>query len=217
YDDTTFALLIPDMCGPEAKVYVEELHLRLGSVPLALDQYNARKSGFRGVASVVELCDQDADAEELLDEALAGLQEAERGTYGRVALRTTPVHEHEGHSNGHVQPELANGGSPEAASPPAGKQPEQAQPEQVQPEQAQPEQVQPEQAQPEQVQPEQTQPEQVQPEHKVSLTRAALKLAQQYGIDPDTIQGSGKDGRILKSDVKQLIKDKPELELSPQS
>ena len=65
FDDTTFALLMPDLCGPEAKEIVEELHLKLGSVPLSLDQYNARMSGFRGVASVVELCEHDANADEL--------------------------------------------------------------------------------------------------------------------------------------------------------
>jgi diguanylate cyclase (GGDEF)-like protein len=182
FDDTTFAVMMPEMCGPEAKVVVEELHLKLGAVPLSLDQYNVRTSGFRGVASVVELCEHDANAEELLQEAMMGLKEAERGTYGRVALRPMPAHDSPRQANGQVQPGLANGSLPLGASQTASEY-----------------------------------PEQVQHEPKPSLTRAALKLAQQHGIDPDTIQGSGKDGRVLKSDVKRLIKDEPELGLSAQT
>ena len=182
FDDTTFAVLMPDMCGQEAKAVVEELHLRLGSVPLSLDQYNARMSGFRGVASVVELCEHDANAEDLLAEVLAGLHEAQRGTYGRIAFRPTPEPDYGPPADGHLQPGLANAASPDGASQPAGAQPKQA-------------------------------PQ----DSKAPLTRAALRMAQQYGIDPDTIEGTGKDGRVLKSDVKRLIKDEPELGLSTQS
>jgi len=40
------------------------------------------------------------------------------------------------------------------------------------------------------------------------ITPAAAELAAEHGIDLSTIEGSGKDGRILKSDIDRAIKEK---------
>jgi large subunit ribosomal protein L21 len=40
------------------------------------------------------------------------------------------------------------------------------------------------------------------------ITPAAAELAAEHGIDLSTIEGSGKDGRILKSDIDKAIKEK---------
>jgi len=40
------------------------------------------------------------------------------------------------------------------------------------------------------------------------VTPAAAELAAEHGIDLATIEGSGKDGRILKSDIDKAIKEK---------
>jgi len=40
------------------------------------------------------------------------------------------------------------------------------------------------------------------------ITPAAAELAAEHGIDLSTIEGSGKDGRILKSDIDRVIKEK---------
>lgn len=40
------------------------------------------------------------------------------------------------------------------------------------------------------------------------ITPAALELAQEHGIDLSTIEGTGKDGRILKGDVDRAIKER---------
>lgn len=45
------------------------------------------------------------------------------------------------------------------------------------------------------------------PEGAAEITDAARELAEAHGIDLSTIEGSGKDGRILKSDVERAIKE----------
>jgi large subunit ribosomal protein L21 len=40
----------------------------------------------------------------------------------------------------------------------------------------------------------------------VNITDAARQLAEDHGIDLATVQGSGKDGRILKGDIDKIIK-----------
>jgi len=44
-------------------------------------------------------------------------------------------------------------------------------------------------------------------EKKVNITDAAKKLAEEAGIDISTVEGTGKDGAILKSDITKLIED----------
>lgn len=51
------------------------------------------------------------------------------------------------------------------------------------------------------------QEETVEAEIKLKITDAAKKLAEENGIDPSTVKGTGKDGAILKSDISKLIKD----------
>ncbi|MCY3600259.1 MAG: E3 binding domain-containing protein [Gemmatimonadetes bacterium] len=40
---------------------------------------------------------------------------------------------------------------------------------------------------------------------QVDITPVARKLAEEHGLDLDAIEGTGKDGRILKSDVDKAI------------
>ena len=44
-------------------------------------------------------------------------------------------------------------------------------------------------------------------EEEISITDAARELAEEAGIDISTVEGTGKDGNILKSDIESLIKD----------
>ncbi len=41
----------------------------------------------------------------------------------------------------------------------------------------------------------------------IEITDAARELAEEHGIDLSTIEGSGKEGRILKSDIESAIKE----------
>lgn len=43
------------------------------------------------------------------------------------------------------------------------------------------------------------------PTATISATEAALKLAEEYGIDLSQVTGTGQDGRITKADVEELI------------
>ena len=45
-------------------------------------------------------------------------------------------------------------------------------------------------------------------QEEYDITPAAADRAEEHGIDLSTIEGTGKDGRILKSDVDKAIKDK---------
>lgn len=49
-------------------------------------------------------------------------------------------------------------------------------------------------------------PAQPEPE-VVEVSDAAKDLAAKFDIDLDTVEGSGKDGRILKSDIEALIEE----------
>jgi small subunit ribosomal protein S16 len=42
---------------------------------------------------------------------------------------------------------------------------------------------------------------------EISITDAARELAEEAGIDISTVEGTGKDGNILKSDIENLIND----------
>lgn len=165
FDETTFALMMPDTSGDEAQDLVENLRLRLGSVHANQGQLK-NLSALRGAAGVTEMAAGEREPNALFGRAADALREAERGTYGRVILRSPEPME------GDLRPEAA--GEPTVAHWTFAEQ-------QVQ---------------------------------KPVLTRAALKLAQQYGIDPDEIEGSGKDGRVLKSDVQALIRTNDKLGFS---
>jgi len=57
---------------------------------------------------------------------------------------------------------------------------------------------------------EETEPEpepEAEPAAEVKITDAARKIAEEAGIDISTVEGTGKDGAILKSDITKLIKD----------
>jgi len=45
---------------------------------------------------------------------------------------------------------------------------------------------------------------------ELDITPAALELAEEHGLDLTQIEGTGKDGRILKSDVDKAIKEQEE-------
>ncbi len=45
------------------------------------------------------------------------------------------------------------------------------------------------------------------PKAAIEITDAARELAEKHGIDLATIEGSGKEGRILKSDIDKAIKE----------
>jgi large subunit ribosomal protein L21 len=45
---------------------------------------------------------------------------------------------------------------------------------------------------------------------EVEITPAAAELAREHGIDVSSIEGTGKDGRVLKSDVEKAIKAREE-------
>jgi len=47
-------------------------------------------------------------------------------------------------------------------------------------------------------------------EAEPDITPAALELAEEHGLDVTEIEGTGKDGRILKSDVDKAIKEQEE-------
>jgi large subunit ribosomal protein L21 len=44
----------------------------------------------------------------------------------------------------------------------------------------------------------------------VDITPAAAELATEHGLDVSTLEGTGKDGRVLKSDVQKAIKQRDE-------
>jgi large subunit ribosomal protein L21 len=45
---------------------------------------------------------------------------------------------------------------------------------------------------------------------EAEITPAAAELAAEHGIDVSSIEGTGKDGRVLKSDVEKAIKERDE-------
>lgn len=47
-------------------------------------------------------------------------------------------------------------------------------------------------------------------EDEIDITPAALELAEEHGLDLTQIEGTGKDGRILKGDVDKAIKEEQE-------
>lgn len=49
-------------------------------------------------------------------------------------------------------------------------------------------------------------------EPELQISPAALKLADEHGIDPEQIEGSGKDGLIVKADVQRAIAASAEAE-----
>lgn len=47
-------------------------------------------------------------------------------------------------------------------------------------------------------------------EDGTDITEAAAELAEEKGVDPASIEGSGADGRIVKDDVAAAAEDAPE-------
>jgi diguanylate cyclase (GGDEF)-like protein len=241
YDQSTFVIILPDLSGYEAQAAVEKMRLRLGAAPVA-PEHLQRMAGLRGAAGVAELLSADNNEESLLTRAMEALNEAERGTYGRVVLSTpsadggaplpdsrrqtipagpqlvkdTPltidaavngVVSTGGSSNGIKANGIVTNGANghgtngksahtngNGSSAPAEESPETEQSLNTE----------------EPLETEES-PEPAELAHEFpapsapSLTRAALRLAQQFNIDPASIEGTGKDGRVLKSDVKNYI------------
>ena len=53
-------------------------------------------------------------------------------------------------------------------------------------------------------------------EHEINASDVAVELAEANGIDLRIVEGSGKDGKIIKSDVEKLMKSaKPEKPVEP--
>lgn len=238
YDESTFALILPDLSGYQGQAAVEQMRLRLGAAPLAPERLQ-RMAALRGAAGLAELHPVDNSEESLLARALEALNEAERGTYGRVVLsaphsyqpapetdtqpQAVPAgagpgqndassedpaigavvksaiangHGNGGGSNGSGSKSVTTNGHGKNGA--AGSGTSSAAPANVHQNGHGPETEEPsstaEAAQ-----------EQPPAAHHPPLTRAALKLAQQFNVDPASIEGSGKDGRVLKSDVKAYI------------
>lgn len=235
YDESTFALILPDLSGYEAQAIIEKMRLRLGAAPVA-PEHLQRMASLRGAAGVAELSPNDGNEEGLLARAMEALSEAERGTYGRVVLSvpqadesssappagsapaSVPAPVQGAASDGSVASgvkvngikangikangvrangvkangAMANGAkanSVKATSLVAdGPDAHEGTNGAVRHESSSGAPA--------------DEPAGDQPP---SLTRAALKLAQQFRVDLASVEGTGKDGRILKSDVKDYI------------
>jgi len=55
------------------------------------------------------------------------------------------------------------------------------------------------------------------PQVDVVATEAAQKLADEHGIDLRTVEGSGKDGGVIKSDVEKIIEERERLKQEEES
>jgi len=92
YGETTFALILPDLSGCGAQAAVEQLRLRLGTAPVGQEGLQ-RMAALRSAAGVAEIGAADKNEDSLLARAMDALDEAERGTYGRVVLSDPPAAE----------------------------------------------------------------------------------------------------------------------------
>jgi pyruvate/2-oxoglutarate dehydrogenase complex dihydrolipoamide acyltransferase (E2) component len=195
------------MPGIAAQNAVEEARIRLGTTPMRIGEHTAYLN-VHGVAGVVEWSVHDSGEDELMVRAVQALEAAEASTYGKVIFLAAPetaelqqpaalsieieeveqalpvfwereVLEKEPFPNGE-DVLRSNGGQPqtevENAMEPVGEKPSPDERQEVGPLESEP-----------------------------KATRAAQKLAQEYGIVLNGIRGSGKDERIVKADIEKLI------------
>jgi diguanylate cyclase (GGDEF)-like protein len=209
FDTATFALMMPDISGELARRRVETLRIEVSSTPADLNEQEAL-ANIHIVASVVELTASDLDGEGLLAEAEDALRDANSGTYGKVifkgaaypGLPQPKAKLSAGPANGipkqapksefaQVIEPLSNGGVAEGSHDDSdgkiivttnGTSTERHSDilEIISEESSK--------------------------ELNTKITRAALKMAKEYGIDLHTVRGSGKDGRILKTDIEASIR-----------
>ncbi len=226
FDDETFALMMLDLTGERAKGRVETLRIEISSTPSSLDERESL-SYFHIVAGVVELRASDLDEEVLLARAEEALHDANSGTYGKVVFK------------GAMFPALPRPAAKLSAGPVNGI-PEHAIKSEFTPLIEAPSNggthdrdhghddnngkigviangISSERYSKNSDGKSGAKLEESSKELGVKVTRAALKLAREYSIDLHTVRGSGKDGRILKSDVKELINTDQGFGLSTQS
>jgi diguanylate cyclase (GGDEF)-like protein len=82
---TTFALLLPDMPGEEAKAVLERLQARVSGALIELERSGVTLS-LSSAAGVVDYQYNGTRQEELLNQANRALEEAEAGGFGKVYL-----------------------------------------------------------------------------------------------------------------------------------
>jgi diguanylate cyclase (GGDEF)-like protein len=85
FNDTTFAVLLPDMSGEVAKRTIEELRLRIGRTPVEIAS-SGLKLNIQGAAGVVAFGGNGTGQDEFLAQATQALEIAETTTHGRVCL-----------------------------------------------------------------------------------------------------------------------------------
>jgi diguanylate cyclase (GGDEF)-like protein len=232
FDETTFALMLPEVTGKEAQYTVEEMQIKLKSTPL-----QANRSGLplklHSAAGVGALADYDHDEHAFLMRVVQALAEAERSPYRKVVLmdvdrstmslvstRVRPTDRivdaeevefiHEGpallteQASQHVNPIPDSDDGHPAAAPADDDESftdESEEPESLQKEISATNGTSPV----KQDKDPELQPKVIEQESETWITPAALKLANEYNIVLHDIQGSGILGRILKTDVKELI------------
>lgn len=216
YDTTTFALMMPDMFGEQARRIMDLLSTETSSTFASSNEQEALEN-VHIIAGVVEISTSDSDGEELLARAEDALRDARTGVNGRVVFRgpaypdlpRPPAKLPSGLTNSmpgqllnsefarqEVVPVANAGHSDQDSDDLTGNITVGTN-------------------------------ETIIARHAVSsiagadfkyeersnskelgakITRAALKLAREYGLDLHTVKGSGKDGRILKTDIEALIR-----------
>jgi len=85
FDGTTFAFLLPDMPGEEAKTTMEKLQMRMAWTPLEMEKSGV-KLNLSGAAGVVAYQYNGTGQDEFLAEADRVLRQAEAAGYGKVYL-----------------------------------------------------------------------------------------------------------------------------------
>lgn len=93
FNDTTFALLLPDTPGQVADKLLNELRVAVTLMPL-----NTRKNGFipltlRAVAGIASYVDYRLEMDEFLAHTVHALRQADVATYGAVQLLTDQTRE----------------------------------------------------------------------------------------------------------------------------
>jgi capsular polysaccharide biosynthesis protein/GGDEF domain-containing protein len=233
FDKGTFGLMLPEVTGEEAQYTVKEMHIKLGSTPFQGDRSSSPLNVY-GAAGVGALADWDYDEHAFLMRVVQALAEAERSPYGKVVLidadrpttsskpiRLRPAerivdpeeiafaHKESAlltkqtpqqdkllldSDGGYPAAVLANEGKPSVE---IGEASESLQKEVPATNGASP--VNQDEA------PE-LQPNVIAQKSEKWITPAALELANENGIVLHDIQGSGDQGRILISDVEELIR-----------
>lgn len=206
YNDTVFALLLPDMSGEHAKRMIEQLRVEVGSTPLPIDSFGTTIS-VHIVAGVVELTEEDSNGEILLSKAEEALTDANAGTYGKVvlvgepqAVTTQSPSEHQGQAEqSDWAPVMVRELSWPLSLPAKEEVIRQDNYSHSKPEHN----GRKSETLPNATVDESTDSDDFNSEKRI--TRAALKLARESGINIQDVTGTGKDGRITKADIEVLL------------